>query len=147
MLFPTFSSLRFGVSAFMLPALIHLDMIFLQGDRYDAFQQLDMLTSSLASTICLKCCSIFSPVCVSGLFIKKKKSDLHRCVVLQFDSGEEQVCFYANTMHFYYSSSVVQLKSGTVIPLAVLLLYRIVLTNLFSFFFHTKLRIILSRSL
>ena len=33
-LFPTFSSMRFSVSSFMLSSLIHLDLSFVQGDRY-----------------------------------------------------------------------------------------------------------------
>jgi len=33
-LFPTFSSIRFSVSGFMLRSLIHLDLSFVQGDEY-----------------------------------------------------------------------------------------------------------------
>ena len=32
--FPTFSSIRFSVSGFMLRSLIHLDLSFVQGDKY-----------------------------------------------------------------------------------------------------------------
>ena len=33
-LFPTFSSIRFSVSGFMLISLIHLDLSFVQGNKY-----------------------------------------------------------------------------------------------------------------
>jgi hypothetical protein len=33
-LFPTSSSIRFSVSGFMLGFLIHLDLSFVQGDKY-----------------------------------------------------------------------------------------------------------------
>jgi hypothetical protein len=33
-LFPTFSSIRFMVSDFMLRFLLHLDLNFVQGDKY-----------------------------------------------------------------------------------------------------------------
>jgi hypothetical protein len=33
-LFPTFSSIRFGESGFMLRSLIYLDLSFVQGDKY-----------------------------------------------------------------------------------------------------------------
>jgi hypothetical protein len=33
-LFPTFSSIRFSVSGFILRSLIHLDLNFVQGDKY-----------------------------------------------------------------------------------------------------------------
>ena len=33
-LFPTFCSIRFSVSSFMLRSLIHLDLSFVQGDKY-----------------------------------------------------------------------------------------------------------------
>ena len=33
---PTFSSIRFGVAGFMLRSLIHLDLSFVHGDRYDS---------------------------------------------------------------------------------------------------------------
>jgi hypothetical protein len=36
-LFPTFSSVRFSVSGFMLRSLIHLDLSFVQGDKYFHF--------------------------------------------------------------------------------------------------------------
>ena len=55
-LFPTFFSMRFNVTGFMLRFLIHLDLSFVHGiylqidlDRFAFFY---MLTSSYASTIC-----------------------------------------------------------------------------------------------
>ena len=38
-LFPTFFSIRFSVSGFMLRSLIYLDLSFVQGDRYQAVLQ------------------------------------------------------------------------------------------------------------
>jgi hypothetical protein len=32
--FPTFSSIRFNVSGFLMRSLIHLDLSFVQGDKY-----------------------------------------------------------------------------------------------------------------
>ena len=45
-LFPTFSSIRFSVSGFKLKSLIHLDLSFVQGDKYDLFSFFYMQTFS-----------------------------------------------------------------------------------------------------
>ena len=48
----TFSSIRFKVDGLMLMSLIHLDLIFVHGDRYGSISFFYRLTSSYASTIC-----------------------------------------------------------------------------------------------
>ena len=50
--FPTFSSIRFSVSGFMLRSLIHLDLSFVHGDRYGSIFIFYILISSYASTTC-----------------------------------------------------------------------------------------------
>lgn len=70
---PTFSSIRFRVPGFMLRSLIHLELNFVQDDRYgtmwifvhaaiqfDKHRLLEMLSSL--------------PVFISGFFIKKQVS-------------------------------------------------------------------------
>lgn len=67
----------------------------------------------------------------------KAKSGVNRCVTLcfglQLDSTSQHVCFCAKTMPFYYHNSVVLMKSGMAIPLAVILLFRIILAILVLF--------------
>jgi hypothetical protein len=53
--FPTFSSISFSVFGFVWSSLIHLDLTFLQGDKNGSIH---MLTASLPSSICWRCCPL-----------------------------------------------------------------------------------------
>jgi hypothetical protein len=70
-LFPTFSSMRFSVSGFMLRLLIHLDLSFMQGDKDGSVCILLYAVSSLINTIDRKC-YIISNVYFWLCFIKNK---------------------------------------------------------------------------
>lgn len=93
----TFFSIRFSVSDFMLTFSIHLELSFVQGNKYGSIWIGLHAAIQLLSTICGRCC-LFFPLYISGFFIKK--SDVSRCVdlclVLHFGSVQG-FCFYANT--------------------------------------------------
>jgi hypothetical protein len=68
-LFPTFSSIRFSVSGFMLRSLIHLDLSFVQGDKYGSIFILLHRDSQLEQHHLLKMISFF-PLYIFGFFVK-----------------------------------------------------------------------------
>ena len=66
-LLPTFSSIRFSVSGFMLRSLIHLDLSFVQGDRYGSICILLHADIQLDWHQLLKD-AFFFPLCVISVF-------------------------------------------------------------------------------
>ena len=54
-LLPSFFSTSFTVTEFMLRLLIHLDLSFVQDDKYDLFVFFYMLTPSYANNVCWRC--------------------------------------------------------------------------------------------
>jgi hypothetical protein len=73
MFFPTFSSIRFTVSGFMLRSLIHLDLSFVQGDKYWSIFILQYTDSQLDQHHLLKMLSFF-PLYIFGFFVKDQVS-------------------------------------------------------------------------
>ena len=107
-LFPTFSSLRFSVSGFMFRSLIHLDLSFVQGDKYGSIfifstYQQPVRPSSFVED------AFFFPLYVFH-FLCQRSSD-GKCVVLflglQFYSIDQPVCLSTNTIQFLSLVSVV----------------------------------------
>ena len=89
-IFPFFFSIRFSVFGFMLRSLTHLEMSFVQGDKY-LFLFFCMQTSSLSNIICWKCWLFW--VCIFGFLIKNQVSIgvwiyvwffklIHQCIFL-----------------------------------------------------------------
>jgi hypothetical protein len=72
-LFPTFCSIRFIISGFMLRSLIHLDLSFVQGDKYGSIFILLHTDYQLDQHYLLKMFSFF-PLHVFGFFVKDKLS-------------------------------------------------------------------------
>ena len=79
-LFPTFSSVRFSVSGFMLRSLIQLNLSYEHSDRYGSTCILLHADIQLNQHHLLNRLSFF-PVCISGIYIK-------------------HACFYVSTMEF-----------------------------------------------
>ena len=106
-LFFTFSSSRFSVSGLMLRSLIHLELSFVQMDKYDIFGFVYMPPSSLISPLWRRCCLF--PLCISGLRARCP----YACGLTPGSSRwfHWLAClFCVNTKLFYYYSSVVQLE-------------------------------------
>ena len=101
-LFPTFSSIKFSVSGFMLRALIHLDLSFVQGDRYSIcillYADIQLEQHHLVENIFL------FPSYISSFFIKKSSvhSCVNLCMGLRFNSIDWHVCFYGNFIVFLF---------------------------------------------
>jgi hypothetical protein len=107
----------------------------------DIFAFFHIQPSSLTSTICLRCCFSFSVL--FGFFVKNHRSvDLY--LGLQFDSIDQHVCFYPNTMSFFLLLIALyyNLKSWRVIPADIILLFRIVLAVFVCVCFHVKLKMV-----
>jgi hypothetical protein len=51
-LFSNLNSVKLSVSGFMLKSLIHVDLSFVQGDKYEYIALFNKQTSSFTSTIC-----------------------------------------------------------------------------------------------
>jgi hypothetical protein len=66
-LFPTFSSIRFSVSSFMLKSLIHLDLSLVQGDTYGFICILLHADIQLDQHCLLKVLSFFHYVVLASL--------------------------------------------------------------------------------
>ena len=80
MLFPTFSPIRFIVSGFLLRSLIHLDLSFVQGDKYGfifIFQHTDCY---LDQPHLLKVLSFIN--CVFKAYLSKIRLGDHKCAGL-----------------------------------------------------------------
>ena len=58
----------------------------------------------------LKMLSFFQCVFPATLSKVRRPTFLALCLGIQFDSTDQNVCLYTNTMLFYYYSSIVQLK-------------------------------------
>jgi len=96
--FPVFSSTRFSVSVFILGSLIHLDMNFVQGDKYGSIfiylhsdYQLDQHSIVYVRLLCRR-----SSVCNYAMLY----------LGLQFYSIDLPVCLCTNTMHFLITISL-----------------------------------------
>ena len=74
-LFPSFSSIRFSVSGFMLRSLIQLELSYVHGDRYGSICNIQLDQHHLLDMLS------FFPVCIAGIYIK-------------------HACFYVNTIEF-----------------------------------------------
>jgi hypothetical protein len=85
-LFPTFSSTRFSESSFMLRSLIHLDLSFVQGDKYESMFILDTFISSLPICMSLMsfCCLIVVANTSSTILNRYGKIG-HPCPQFQWD--------------------------------------------------------------
>ena len=103
-LFPTFSSIRFTVSGFMLRSLIHLNLSFVQGDRYGSIFILLHADIQLDQHHLLKMLSFIRCIFLASLAESCVHRHLDLLLGLQFDSIDKPVCFYANIMwgFFYY---------------------------------------------
>ena len=75
--FPTFSSIRFSVTDFMLRSLNNFDLSFVHGDRYSLFSFFYMLIYSCASLLVVKY-AFFFPFDIFLLFYQR--SDVGRCM-------------------------------------------------------------------
>jgi hypothetical protein len=111
-LLPTFSSIRFSVSSFMLRCLNHLDLILHRVINMYLFLFFYMQTFSLTSIICWRC-FLFSIVYFWLLY---QKSGVHMCFFMSASSVWFHwsmfliLCQYH--VFFYYYSSIVQLEIG-----------------------------------
>jgi hypothetical protein len=112
-LFPTFSSLRFSVSGFMLRFLIYLDLdlSFVQGDKYGSIFILLHTDSQLDQRFLF----FFFFFIVYFWDLCQRSNDC-KCVVLflgfQFYSIVQHFCLCTNTMQFFffnYYCSIVKL--------------------------------------
>ena len=96
-LVPTFFSIRFSVSSFMLKFLIHLDLNFVHRDKYGSIWIFYMQPSNSIRTICW-ICYLSSSV---YFWILHRHSNIHRCMgfclSLQLDSTGTAICFCVNT--------------------------------------------------
>jgi hypothetical protein len=103
-LFLNLSSIRFGVSNFMLRFFIHLDLSFVHGDKYGSICIFLHTDHQLEQHHVMKMLSFF-PLCGFGFFVCHRLSD-HRCVGLflglQFYSIDPPVCLCTNTMKFFF---------------------------------------------
>ena len=92
--FPTFSPISFNVPDYIPRYLIHLDLSFVQGDKYGSICILLHADILLDQHYLLKMVS----------FLLYQNSGVHKCVDLclglQFDSIDQPVCFYVNTTWF-----------------------------------------------
>ena len=98
-LFLTFSSITFSVSGFMLRALIHLDLSFVQGDKYGSVFILLHTDSQLDQHHFLKMHSFL----VYVWHLCQRSSDCKFVILflgLQFYSINQHVCLCTNTMQF-----------------------------------------------
>jgi hypothetical protein len=71
--FPTFSPLRVDVSGFMLRYLIHLDLKFVKGEKYESIFISLHIESQLSQYHLLKMLSFF-PLHAFGIFVKDQVS-------------------------------------------------------------------------
>lgn len=120
--FHTFSSISFSVSDFMLRSMFHLKLSFLWVNNYGSVGFFSLQPSRMTNSFCWRCYLL--PVYTFGFFIKIRCVDF--CICLQSESVDHYVCFYANTMKFLLLHLYYNLKLGMVIPLAVLILFRLV---------------------
>ena len=74
-LLPTFSSIRFSVTKFMLSSLIYLEWSFLHDGRHESICNLLRVHIQYTNTFCWKC--FFS---IAPFWLLCQKSDVHRCV-------------------------------------------------------------------
>jgi hypothetical protein len=72
-LFPSFSSIRFSVSGFMLKSLIHLDLSFVPGDKYGSIFVFLYVDSQLDQHYLLKMLYFFQ-VYIFVIFVKDQVS-------------------------------------------------------------------------
>ena len=108
--FLTFSSIRFGVSGFMLRCLIHLDLSFVQGDNYEYICTLLHVDIQLSQDHLLKMLS--SPLYCFGFFVKNQVSVRLWIYVLvsHLIPLINMSAFMLIPWCFYYYSSVVGLE-------------------------------------
>jgi len=135
-LFPTFSSIIFTVSGFVL---IHFDLSFVHGDKYGSIFIFLHTDSLLGHHHLLKMLSFF--LCLFWLLCPR--SSMCKYVVLflslQFYCIDQTVCICANNMEFYHYCSAVELEVRDGDFPAFLLLLRIVLLFWFLGFFFVFL--------
>ena len=98
-LLTTFSSIRFSVFSFMLRSLIHLDLSFVQGDKYGSICILLHVVIQLDQHHLFK--MLFSPLYNFCFSVKNQVFIGVRIYVWVFDLIPlVHVYFYANTMRF-----------------------------------------------
>jgi hypothetical protein len=144
--FITFFSVRFRVPGFILRSLVYLDLSFVQGNRHGSVCNFLHADIQLVQQQLSKMLSHFHCMVLASL------SKIKYPKVCRFIS-RSSILFYSSTCLFlceYYRIFIIivlyyGLKSGMVILLEVLLLYRIVLAILGFLFFQMKLRVILLR--
>ena len=112
-LFPTFSSICFSVSGFMLRSLIHLDLSFVKGDKNELICILPHAKCQLNQHHCWKCCLFF--FFPTGWFSSFDKDQVTIGVWVHFWVFHSvPVIFLPVSVtipcRFYHYSSVVQLE-------------------------------------
>ena len=108
-LLPTFYSIRFSVSGFVLRDKIHLELNFVQGDRCGSICVL--LHAHAVWPAPFVDDVVFFPMCISGLSNSGVHVCVDLCLSLQFNSIDQHVFVDVWVMPccFDYYSSVVQL--------------------------------------
>jgi len=110
-LFPTFSSISFSVSSFMWRSLIHLELSFVQGDKYRPICILLHADLQWNQPHLLKMQSFFF---IEQFYPLCQRSCDHSCIGsfldLQFYSTDLPACLCTNIIHFFnHYFSVIQL--------------------------------------
>lgn len=123
---PMFPSRIFSGSDFVFRSLVHLLLVFLQGDKeWSIFILLQVGQAVFRTPFDNDAC--FSPVYVLASLSTMKSLKL---CVLMFGLGL-CVCFCARIILFCYYSSVIRLKIQFVIPPTLFFLLRIILSSIF----------------
>lgn len=136
-LFPTFLTITFSVSGFVLKALIHLDFLYRMID-IDLVAFLYMLTSTQIHCIICRRCFL---LCMSDFFIKTKISiGVQIYTDLPFNSIGYLVGSMPILCYFYHAMAIQYSMNQIVITPEFLLLYMIVLALLGFFCFFVKIK-------
>ena len=140
-IFSTFSSVRFSVVGFMLRSLIHLNLSFVQGDRYGSIFILPNIVIQLGHHHLLNMLFSFYMFC---FFVKNQVIVGMWINIWVFDSVPFVLLsiFMPIPGCFQYGSYVVEFE---VRNCEVSLLYRIVWATLGFLIFQMKLIIVISR--
>ena len=92
-------SIIFSVSGFRLRSLIHLDLSCVQGDKYVSFCILPHADIQLGQDHLCRMLFLFHYV-FFGFFVKNQEFiDVDIFLDLQFNSIDQPICFYTNTMN------------------------------------------------
>jgi len=104
-LFPTFFSIRFSLSGFVLRSLIHLDLSFVQGDKYGStciFLRIDcQLPTAFIDD------AFFSPLYSFGFFVKDQVS-----IWCGFSSGSSILFHWLTCLSMWFLSLLLCIQLG-----------------------------------